>query len=370
VWVRVPLLDLTEQYATIAQDVTRAVDSVVTSQRFILGPEVEALETELGAWLGAPYAVACASGTDALLLPLLALQAPSEAEVVVPTFTFFATAGAVWNAGLRPVFCDVDPQTFNVDVRSVESALTPSTRALIPVHLFGQLAPMQELKAVADGRGVFLLEDAAQAIGARDATSRAGTAGDAAAFSFFPSKNLGGFGDGGMITTSNEALAQHLLKLRVHGGVRTYHHEMVGTNSRLDALQAAVLRAKLPRLCAWTEARRANAALYDELLAPVEEVVTPVKRPGAAHVYNQYTLRVQRRDALKSFLETRGIDSAVYYPVPLHLQDCFRSLGYARGDFPVAERLSQEVLSLPIYPELGEHRIRYVAGAIRDFYGA
>jgi dTDP-4-amino-4,6-dideoxygalactose transaminase len=370
VWVKVPLLDLTEQYAAIAPEVTRALNSVVTSQRFILGPEVEALEAELAAWLGAPHAVACASGTDALLLPLLALEAPPEAEVVVPAFTFFATAGAVWNAGLRPAFCDVDPHTFNADARGVEAALTPRTRAVIPVHLFGQMAPMDELRALASARGLFLLEDAAQAIGAEDADGRAGTSGDAAAFSFFPSKNLGGFGDGGLITTGNGALAERLMKLRVHGGARTYHHEMVGTNSRLDALQAAVLRTKLPHLGTWTEARRANAALYDELLAPVAEVVTPVVRPGAEHVFNQYTIRAQRRDALRAFLESRGIGSAVYYPVPLHLQECFRSLGYAPGDFPVAEQLSGEVLSLPIYPELGEQRVGHVARAVCDFYGS
>jgi dTDP-4-amino-4,6-dideoxygalactose transaminase len=368
VWVKVPLLDLTEQYASISQEVARAVQSVIEAQRFILGPEVEALENELASWLGTPHAIACASGTDALLLPLLALEAPPEAEVVVPSFTFFATAGAVWNAGLTPVFCDVDAHTFNVTETSVRAALTNRTRVVIPVHLFGQMAPMQDLGALLRGRNAFLLEDAAQAIAAKDLSGQAGTVGDAAAFSFFPTKNLGGFGDGGMITTANAELAGRLRKLRVHGGGRAYHHELVGTNSRLDALQAAVLRAKLPHLSSWTAARRANAALYDELLAGLPEVLTPVTRPGSVHVYNQYTVRAARRDALRSFLEARGIGTAVYYPLPLHLQECFRSLGYARGDFPVAERLAQEVLSLPVYPELGEGRVRQVAGAIREFY--
>ena len=368
--MKVPLLDLTEQYASIAQEVTRAVESVIRAQRFILGPEVEALETELSSWLGARYAVACASGTDALLLPLLALEAPPEAEVVVPTFTFFATAGAVWNAGLKPVFCDVDERTFNLTADSVKAALTDRTRAVIPVHLFGQMAAMEELAQLLAARGVFLLEDAAQAIGARDASGRVGALGDAAAFSFFPSKNLGGFGDGGMITTADGALADRLRKLRVHGGARAYHHELVGTNSRLDALQAAVLRAKLPHLSAWTDARRANAALYDELLSGLTELLTPIARAGATHVYNQYTVRAVRRDALRAFLDARGVGTAVYYPLPLHLQECFRSLGYARGDFPVAEQLAGEVLSLPIYPELGEGRVRFVAGAIREFYAA
>jgi dTDP-4-amino-4,6-dideoxygalactose transaminase len=367
--LKVPLLDLTEQYESIAGDVTRAIEAVVASQRFILGPEVEALEAELASWIGVPHAVGCASGTDALLLPLLALDAPPDAEVLVPTFTFFATAGTVWNAGLTPVFCDVDPRTFNVDGGTVERAWTDRTRAVVPVDLFGQMAPLDEVTAFARERGAFVLEDAAQAIGARDGDLRAGACGDASAFSFFPSKNLGGFGDGGLITTADGALADRLRKLRVHGGLKTYHHEMVGTNSRLDALQAAVLRAKLPHLEAWTTARRGNAALYDELLDGIPDVATPFVRDGAYHVYNQYTVRAQRRDELRSFLESRGIGSGIYYPVPLHLQECFRSLGHARGDFPVAERLAAEVLSLPIYPELGEARIRHVARSIREFYG-
>jgi dTDP-4-amino-4,6-dideoxygalactose transaminase len=367
--LKVPLLDLSEQYAAIAADVTRAIEAVVSSQRFILGPEVEALETELAAWTGSAHAIGCASGTDALLLPLLALEAAPDAEVVVPTFTFFATAGTVWNAGLKPAFCDVDPQTFNVDPASLEAAWTERTRAVVPVHLFGQMAPMAEVATLARARGGFVLEDAAQAIGARDGDLRAGSCGDAAAFSFFPTKNLGGFGDGGMITTGDADRADRLRKLRVHGGLKMYHHDMVGTNSRLDALQAAVLRAKLPYLEAWTEARRRNAAFYDELLAGVPDVAPPFVRPGAHHVYNQYTVRASRRDELRAFLESRGIGSGIYYPLPLHLQECFRSLGHARGDFPVAERLATEVLSLPIYPELGEARIRYVARSIRDFYG-
>jgi dTDP-4-amino-4,6-dideoxygalactose transaminase len=367
--LKVPLLDLTEQYESIAGDLTRAIEAVVVSQRFILGPEVEALESELANWIGVAHAVGCASGTDALLLPLLALDAPSDAEVVVPTFTFFATAGTVWNAGLKPVFCDVHPRTFNVDRETLGRAWTERTRAVVPVDLFGQMAPMDEVTAFARARGAFVLEDAAQAIGARAGDLRAGACGDASAFSFFPSKNLGGFGDGGLITTADAGLAARLRKLRVHGGLKTYHHEMVGTNSRLDALQAAVLRAKLPHLEGWTTARRRNAALYDELLDGIPDLVTPFVRDGAYHVYNQYTVCAQRRDELRSFLEERGIGSGIYYPVPLHLQECFRSLGYARGDFPVAERLASEVLSLPIYPELGEARIRHVARSIRDFYG-
>lgn len=368
--MRVPLLDLSEQYAAIAEDIDRAIASVVASQRFILGPEVEALEAAVAALVGVPHAVGCASGTDALLLPLRALEAPPDAEVVLPSFTFFATAGAVWNASLRPVFCDVDPSTFNVTRETLEAAWTQRTRAVIPVHLFGQMAPMDELNELARSRDAFVLEDAAQAIGARARGIRAGAAGDAGAFSFFPTKNLGGFGDGGIVTTRDGALAERLRKLRVHGGATTYHHEMVGTNSRLDALQAAVLRAKLPHLAAWTAARGRNAALYDALLAGIPEVTTPLVGDQNVHVYNQYTLRVVRRDELRAFLEGRGIGSGIYYPVPLHLQECFRALGYARGDLPVSERLSGEVISLPVYPELGEERIQAVATAIREFYVA
>jgi dTDP-4-amino-4,6-dideoxygalactose transaminase len=367
--LKVPLLDLTEQYAQISGQIDVALREVLTSQRFILGPEVEALEREIAALLQAPHAIGCASGTDALLLPLLALDAPAGAQVVVPAFTFFATAGAVWNAGLTPAFCDVDPRTFNASAANLEAAWSDRTVAVVPVHLFGQMTPMEEIAALAHARGAFVLEDAAQAIGARRDGSPVGARGDACALSFFPTKNLGAFGDGGMITTADAALAERLRKLRVHGGVQMYRHELVGTNSRLDALQAAVLRVKLPHLQRWTEARRRNAALYDELLADVPEVIAPCVAPGSFHVYNQYTVRARRRDELRAFLDARGIGTGVYYPVPLHLQECFRSLGYARGDFPVAERLAEEVLALPVYPELGESRLRSVADAICEFYG-
>jgi dTDP-4-amino-4,6-dideoxygalactose transaminase len=363
-------LDLTEHYSHISADIDHAIRGVLTSQRFILGPEVEALELRVAELLGATHAIGCASGTDALLLPLLALDAPPEAEVVVPAFTFFATAGAVWNAGLRPAFCDVDRDTFNVCEGGVAEAWTERTRAVIPVHLFGQMAPMEGLARFARARGAFVLEDAAQAIGAHAHGAPVGAHADACALSFFPTKNLGAFGDAGMITTSDDGLAEKLRKIRVHGGVQMYHHELVGTNSRLDSLQAAVLLAKLPHLGAWTDARRRNAVLYDELLAGLPELITPLVRPDGFHVYNQYTVRVRRRAELRAFLDARGIGTGIYYPVPLHLQHCFRSLGYAAGDFPVSESLSQEVLSLPIYPEVGEARIRAVVAAIRDFYHA
>ena len=366
----VPFLDLKLQYAALEKEIDSAVRRVVESQRFVLGPEVEELEAEIAAHIGVPFAVGVASGTDALLLPLRALEPKPGEEVVLPAFTFFATAGAVWNAGFTPVFCDVDPDTFNMTAATADAVWTDRTRAVIPVHLYGQMAPMAEIRELAEARGAFVLEDAAQAIGAaqgapgsgagvqgRDAdgaeapaSAMAGSWGDAGAFSFFPTKNLGGFGDGGMVTTEDEGLADDLRKLRVHGGKQMYHHEMVGTNSRLDALQAAVLRVKLPHLPDWAEARRKNAHLYDELLAGLDGVRTPVRVSGNHHVYNQYTLRVRQRDELREFLSARGVGTGLYYPLGLHLQECFRSLGGSRGQLPVTEALTEEVVSLPIFP--------------------
>jgi len=373
--VQIPLLDLSAQYAAIREAVDEAVARVVASQRFVLGEEVEALEAALAERIGVRHAIGCSSGTDALWLILKALDLGADDEVIVPAFTFFATAGAVWNAGLRPVFCDVDPATFNVTVETLERAAGPRTRAVIAVHLFGQMAPMEDVVAWARERGVAVIEDAAQAIDAErtpaggGAPLRAGAAGDAGAFSFFPTKNLGGFGDGGLVTTDDDVLAERVRKLRVHGGKQMYHHEMVGTNARLDALQAAVLRAKLPHLDAWTAARRAHAAIYDRALADVPEVLPPAVLPGNTHVYNQYTLRARRRDELRTALEAAGIGTGVYYPAPLHLQPCFAALGQGRGSLPAAEALCAEVLSLPVYPELGGGRAERVAEAIRAFYG-
>ena len=370
----VPLLDLKAQHASIGDEVMRAVSEVADAQGFILGPVVEAFEEEVAEFLGVRHAVGCASGTDALLLPLRALEPEAGDEIILPTFTFFATAGAVWNAGFRPVFCDVDPVTFNVTRETVEARWSDRTCGVIPVHLFGQMAPMEEIRELARERDAFVLEDAAQAMGARQTLNgqgevMAGAVGDAGAFSFFPSKNLGGYGDGGLISTNDDGLADALRKLRVHGGRQMYHHEMVGTNSRLDALQAAVLRVKLPHLPTWTEARRTNACRYHGALAEVPELTLPEALPVNFHVYNQYTVRAQDRDELRAHLQDRQIGSGVYYPGPLHLQPCFSSLGGREGDLPVAEALCREVLSLPVYPELGEEKIETVAGAIREFYG-
>lgn len=372
----VPLLDLRPQYDGIKAELNSAVARVIESQHFILGPEVDALEDEMADFLGVRHAIGCASGTDALLLSLKALNPAEGDEAILPAFTFFATAGAAWNAGFRPVFCDIDPVTFNVTPETVEEAWSDRTRVVIAVHLFGQMAPMSELKRFVSDRGCVLLEDAAQSIGAQQVAGvgpgcgsvMAGAAGDAGAFSFFPTKNLGGFGDGGLVSTSDADLAARVRKLRVHGGEQMYRHELVGTNSRLDAIQAAVLRAKLPYLERWTGARRANASRYREALDGLEGIRLPETMEGNVHVYNQYTIRAERRNDLQSHLKDRQIGTGVYYPVPLHLQECFSELGGRKGQLPEVERACSEVLSLPIFPELGEKRQAEVSGAITDFY--
>jgi len=373
--MQVPLLDLKPQYHALKEAIDAAIERVVTSQGFILGPEVEGLEAEMATYLRVPHAVGCASGTDAILLPLRALDPEPGDEVVLPAFTFFATAGAAWNAGFRPVFCDIDPATFNVSRATLEAAWTERTRSVVPVHLFGQMAPMAEIKALARERSAMVLEDCAQAIGAwqeevpGSGPVMAGASGDAGAFSFFPTKNLGGFGDGGLVTSRDPELAERVAKLRVHGGRQMYHHEMVGTNSRLDALQAAVLRVKLPHLDDWAHARRENACLYHGGLADVAEVALPVVLEGNFHVYNQFTLRAERRDELRAHLAEAGIGSGIYYPVPLHLQPCFQELGGREGMLPESERACREVLSLPIFPEVGKERLERVIAGIRRFYG-
>jgi len=369
----VPLLDLRAQYHSIRAEIDAAIAAVVESQRFILGPVVERFEAEAAEYLGVPHAVACASGTDALLLVLKALELEPGDEVIVPAFTFFASAGAIWNAGLRPVFADIDPATFNVDPASVRSVITDRTRAIMAVHLFGQMADMPALEAIAREYGLALIEDAAQAFGARqhqDGTWRmAGTVGTAGCFSFFPTKNLGGFGDGGMVVTRDAALAERVRKLRTHGGREMYHHEIVGTNSRLDALQAAVLSAKLPHLRRWSEGRRANAAAYDAAFADVAEVITPSVLDVNEPIFNQYTLRVQDRDGLKAHLDRQGIGNGIYYPVALHLQPCFAALGYRAGDLMESERATREVLSLPVFAELTADQQGQVVEAVRSYYG-
>jgi dTDP-4-amino-4,6-dideoxygalactose transaminase len=368
----VPLLDLQRQFQSIETEIEEAVMRVVRSQRFILGPEVEKLEAAIAAYTGSKHAIGCASGTDALLLALKALRLDEDAEVVVPSFTFFATAGAVWNAGYTPVFADIDPGTFNMTAEHVRAALTRGTRVVIVVHLYGQMAPMKQLMELARERDLIIIEDAAQSLGARQQYAgrdvQSGAIGHLGCYSFFPSKNLGGFGDGGMIVTDDDALADRLMKLRVHGGRQMYHHEMVGTNSRLDALQAAVLTAKLPHLDSWAERRRENAKTYDHAFADHEAMQTPQVEAGNYHVFNQYTLRVRNRDALKARLDAAGVGNAIYYPVPLHLQECFAPLGFKRGDLPEAEKAATEAISIPVFPELRADEQNAVVELITNFY--
>jgi dTDP-4-amino-4,6-dideoxygalactose transaminase len=367
----VPLLDLRAQHAEIRADVVRAMMEVVDSQHFILGDQVERLEAEVAELSRTRFAIGCASGTDALLLPLRALDIGRGDEVITTPFTFFATAGTIHNVGATPVFVDVDPRTFNIDPAAVRAAVTPRAKAVVPVDLFGQMASLEEVAAAAPG--VPIIEDAAQSIGARrridGAWRMAGEVPTVGTFSFFPSKNLGGYGDGGMMVTQDEALATRLRRLRVHGGAKQYFHDEVGYNSRLDALQAAVLRAKLPHLAGWSAKRRENARFYDSVLSGIRHVRTPVIDPRNESIFNQYTIRVERRDELQAYLKARQIGTAIYYPLPLHLQPCFSYLGYRRGSCPEAERAAAEVLSLPIYPELTRTQLEEVAGAIRTFYG-
>jgi dTDP-4-amino-4,6-dideoxygalactose transaminase len=370
--VKVPLLDLKAQLNSIRSEVLAALNSVVEGQQFIMGEAVGKLEAEVARLSHARFGIGCASGTDALLLSLKALDLKPGDEVITTTFTFFATAGAIHNAGGRPVFVDIEPDTFNLNLEQVEAAVMKRTRAIVPVHLFGQMAPMEPLMGLASERGLAVIEDAAQAIGARQKTGgawrMAGELGTATAFSFFPSKNLGAWGDGGMIVTQDQALAQRLAKLRTHGGLKEYDHEEVGFNSRLDTLQAAILLAKVPHLEKWNAARRSRAARYDAGLADLDGVQTPSVYPGNEHTYHQYTIRAQRRDELLAHLKQREIGSKVYYPKPLHLQSCFANLGYARGRFAEAERAAAEVLSLPVYPELSDAASDAVIDAIRAFY--
>jgi len=370
--VNVPLLDLVAQYRAIKDEVLPALLAVVESQHFVMGPSVPQLESAIAQLARARHGIACASGTDALLLPLKALNLEPGDEVITTPFTFFATAGAIHNAGGTPVFVDIEPGTFNLDPAAVEAAVTPRTRAIVPVHLYGQMAAIERLIPIARAHGLKIIEDAAQAIGARRRIEgewrMAGELGWATGFSFFPSKNLGAWGDGGMMVTSDDAAAERLRKLRLHGGAKQYHHDEIGTNSRLDSVQAAVLLAKLPHLASWSSKRRHHAASYTQALDGLAPVRTPVVDGCNEPIFHQYTLRVERRDELQAHLKSHGVGNAVYYPVPLHLQNCFRHLGYKRGRLPEAERAATEVISLPIYPELTSDQIGYVTETIRGFY--
>ncbi len=359
----VPMLDLGAQYDRIKNELTEAVTEVFETQGFVGGPNVQGLEQEIAQFLGAEHALAVASGTDALILALRAVGVKPGDEVIATTFSFFATGGAIANAGATPVFVDIDPATYNIDPTQIEARITERTKAILPVHLYGQCADMDAILAIAKKHNLAVVEDAAQAIGALYKDHAACTFGDAAALSFYPTKNLGGAGDAGMIIAGNDAVARQVDLLRNHGSDKTYHHIIVGTNSRLDAIQAAVLRIKLKYLAEWTEQRRTNAAYYDAQFAALDEVVTPAVREDCYHVYHQYVIRVPKRDAVLAFLRERGVGCAVFYPLPLHEQECFKPYGCHEMPCPNASQAAQEVLALPIYAELTrEQQDEVVAG--------
>ncbi len=369
--MKVPLLDLGPQHDPLKTEIAAAIARVTDSYTFILGPEVERLESELAEWLEVEYAIGLSSGTDALLVAMMALGIGPGDEVVVPAYSFFATAGSVARLGARPVMVDIEPDSYNLDARAALAAITPRTRAVMPVHLFGQAADLDTLAPRLASLNIPVVEDAAQAIGARLGERQVGGFGVAGCFSFYPTKNLGAFGDGGLVTTNDGVLAEHLRCLRNHGEEARYLHRAVGGNFRLDALQAAVLRVKLPHLAGWTAARRANAARYQTLFAQyhlLERVVLPAEKPGRLHTFNQYIVRVSHRDELRAHLARHGIGTGIYYPVPLHRQTCFEPLGYSAGAFPVAEHASIETLALPIYPGLSAEQQEYVVRTIAAFH--
>jgi len=363
----VPLLDLEAQYREIDSELESEVLRVIRSGHYIKGPEMLRLEEELAAYCDCRRGVSCASGTDALLLSLMALGVGPGDEVVTTPYTFFATAGSISRLGARPVFVDIEPESCNIDPGLIGAALTPRTKAILPVHLYGQCADMEPILKLGVEKNIPVIEDAAQSIGALYRGRKAGSMGTVGCFSFFPSKNLGGAGDGGLMTVNDDGLAEKLIILREHGARPKYYHSVIGINSRLDALQAAILLVKFPHLERWHEGRRRNAAYYDENLSGLD-LITPRIRKDCLSVFNQYVIRTPRRDALKKHLDQSGIGNTIYYPVPLHLQQCFSRLGYRPGDLPEAERAARETLAIPIYPQLTEEQLEEVVSAIMDFY--
>lgn len=374
--MNVPLLDLKAQYQTIRKEIREAIDEVLESQQFILGEKVQKLEETIAAYCDSKFAVGVASGTDALLLSLMALNVGYGDHVITTPYTFFATAGSISRLGAKPVFVDIDPETYNLSPEKLSACLASLTpkekiKALIPVHLYGQCADMDPIGAIAQKHGIPVIEDAAQAIGAQYHGRQAGSMGDLGCFSFFPSKNLGGFGDGGMVSTDNEELAEKIRILRVHGSKPKYCHKVIGCNSRLDALQAAVLLVKIKYLDEWTAQRRRNANYYNEKFLEyglTTFIELPKVQEGNYHIYNQFVIRVQKRDELLQFLSQQGIGTEIYYPIPLHLQECYQHLGHKPGDFPESEKAAHETLALPIYPELTTAQQEYVVKKIREFY--
>lgn len=372
----IPSFDLTRNYARVKEEINVAVLRVLETQHFILGPEVEALERELSAYLEVKNAVGCASGTDALVLAMMALDLKPGDEVITTPFTFFATVSCITRCGGTPVFADVDPVTYNIKSEDILAKITPRTKAVLPVHLFGQMCPLEEIKDELASRNIALVEDCAQAIGAHrmigGRVARSGSVGKMGCFSFFPTKNLGCYGDGGMVAIADdEELAARIRRLRVHGAGTTYFHDEVGINSRLDALQAAILRVRLRHLEGWNEERRIVAGRYMMLFGEkglLDFITPPAELPGGRHVYHQYVVRAKRRDELMKYLAERGITTRVYYPLPLHLQRCFANLGYKKGDFPVAEALADDVLALPMFPELLPEEQERIVSEIAGFY--
>jgi len=370
--MNVPLLDLAEQNRELRPEIEAALGRVLDTNAFILGGEVKALEEELASYCGTKYAIGCASGSDALLLALMALDVKAGDEVITTPYSFFATVSAITRLGAVPVFVDIDPLTYNLDIGQIESKATARTKAIQPVHLYGQCADMAALREVASAHGIPLVEDAAQAIGAEEKGKRAGAMSEIGCFSFYPSKNLGGMGDGGFMTTDDDELAEKLFALRVHGSKERYYHKWVGLNSRLDGFQGAVLRVKLPHLDSWSDKRKANADRYTQLFTDAgltEQVGLPYERENVRHIYNQYVVRIPgKRDQLRAFMTEKGIGTDIYYPVPLHLQECFDYVGYKEGAFPESEKASKETLALPIFPELKSNQQEYVVESIAQFF--
>ena len=370
--MKVPLLDLSEQNQKLRPDIEAALGGVLDTNAFILGGEVKALEEELAAYCDTKYVIGCASGSDALLLAMMALDVGAGDEVITTPYSFFATVSAITRLGANPVFVDIDPQTFNLDISQVEDKITERTKAAQPVHLYGQCADMQALRGICEKHSIAIVEDAAQAIGAEENGLRAGSMSEIGCFSFYPSKNLGGMGDGGFMTTNDDALAEKLYALRVHGSKERYYHKWVGLNSRLDGFQGAVLRVKLPHLDEWSNRRKQNADRYRKLFVDAglsEQLVLPFERKNCRHIYNQFVIRIpNRRDKLREFLTKNDIGSDIYYPIPLHLQECFEYLGHGEKDFPEAERAAKETLALPIFPELRIDQQEFVVEKIAEFF--
>jgi dTDP-4-amino-4,6-dideoxygalactose transaminase len=383
--MQVPLLDLKAQYKTIEPEIRAAIDSVLDSQHFIMGPQVKALEEKVAKYTNSKHAIACASGSDALLLSLMAIDIKPGDAVITTPYTFFATAGAISRLGATTIFVDIDPRTYNIDSKQIEDALNGKgiygsrftahgsrVRAIIPVHLYGQSADMDPILEIARRHDLVVIEDAAQAIGTEYNGRRVGSIGHLGCFSFFPSKNLGGFGDGGMVTTNDDNYAERMRVLRVHGSKPKYYHELVGMNSRLDTLQAAVIDVKLRYLDKWSTARKANANWYNVALTKAglvdRQLITPYEVPGGRHIYNQYVIRAKNRDQLMARFKEKTIGTEIYYPVPLHIQECFADLGYKAGDLPYSEAAAKETMALPIYPELTIDQKQYVVDTIKDFY--